>query len=52
MKKPAAKHNAKGEITTKLLVAMTGKSSNAKAAEGEEPLFTYIAAFEAAVRET
>ena len=28
---------------TKLLVAMTGKASSAKAAEGNEPVFAYIA---------
>ena len=28
---------------TKLLVAMTGKASSAKAAEGDEPVFAYIA---------
>ena len=33
--------NAK--TATKLLVAMTGKASAAKAAEGDEPVFAYIA---------
>jgi hypothetical protein len=33
--------NAK--TATKLLVAMTGKTSSAKAAEGDEPVFAYIA---------
>ena len=33
--------NAK--TATKLLVAMTGKASSAKAAEGDEPVFAYIA---------
>jgi len=33
--------NAKTD--TKLLVAMTGKASPAKAAEGDEPVFAYIA---------
>ncbi len=31
------------EQPTKLLVAMTGKASNAKAAEGSAPVFAYIA---------
>ena len=35
--------NAKGAKTAKLLVAMTGKASAAKAAEGDEPVFAYIA---------
>ena len=34
---------AKGAKTAKLLVAMTGKASAAKAAEGDEPVFAYIA---------
>jgi hypothetical protein len=34
---------AQGKTTTKLLVAMTGKASAAKAAEGDEPVFAYIA---------
>ena len=33
--------NAK--TATKLLVALTGKASRAKAAEGDEPVFAYIA---------
>jgi hypothetical protein len=33
--------NAK--TATKLLVAMTGRASPAKAAEGDEPVFAYIA---------
>jgi hypothetical protein len=33
--------NAK--TATKLLVALTGKASPAKAAEGDEPVFAYIA---------
>ena len=32
-----------GQTGTKLLVAMTGKASAAKAAEGDEPVFAYIA---------
>jgi hypothetical protein len=31
------------KTATKLLVAMTGKASPAKAAEGDEPVFAYIA---------
>ena len=31
------------KTVTKLLVAMTGKASSAKAAEGDEPVFAYIA---------
>src|SRR5579862_4781051 len=34
---------ARGKPATKLLVAMTGKASAAKAAEGDEPVFAYIA---------
>jgi hypothetical protein len=47
--KRLANHKAKGKKTTegkaptKLLVAMTGKASPAKAAEGDEPVFAYIA---------
>jgi hypothetical protein len=47
--KRIADHKAKGKKTaesktaTKLLVAMTGKASPAKAAEGNEPVFAYIA---------
>src|SRR5580658_3261979 len=37
------KKSARGKTTTKLLVAMTGKASAAKAAEGDEPVFAYIA---------
>jgi hypothetical protein len=40
-KKGANAVNAKTD--TKLLVAMTGKASPAKAAEGDEPVFAYIA---------
>jgi hypothetical protein len=35
--------NAQGKAPAKLLVAMTGKASAAKAAEGDEPVFAYIA---------
>jgi len=45
--KPAAKRKAKkspqAKAPAKLLVAMTGKASAAKAAEGDEPVFAYIA---------
>jgi hypothetical protein len=41
--KPKATKPAKPKTTTKLLVAMTGKASAAKAAEGDEPVFAYIA---------
>jgi len=34
---------AKPKTTTKLLAAMTGKASAAKAAEGDAPVFAYIA---------
>lgn len=34
---------APGKTTTKLLAAMTGKASAAKAAEGDKPVFDYIA---------
>jgi hypothetical protein len=37
------KTKAKGKTVAKLLVAMTGKASAAKAAEGDEPVFAYIA---------
>jgi hypothetical protein len=38
-----AKKTAPGKTPVKLLVAMTGKASPAKAAEGDEPVFAYIA---------
>ncbi len=41
--KAKGKKTARGKTTTKLLVAMTGKASPAKAAEGDEPVFAYIA---------
>lgn len=34
---------AQGTKTTELRVAMTGKASNAKAADGDAPVFAYIA---------
>ena len=37
------KTKAKGKTVAKLLVAMTGKASAAKAAEGDEPVLAYIA---------
>jgi hypothetical protein len=41
--KATAKKTARRTPTTKLLVAMTGKASAAKAAEGDKPVFAYIA---------
>ena len=38
-----AKKTAPGKTPAKLLVAMTGKASAAKAAEGDAPVFAYIA---------
>jgi hypothetical protein len=43
MKKRIPESEAQGETATKLLVAMTGKASNAKTAEGDKPVFDYIA---------
>jgi hypothetical protein len=43
MKKRNRKTDGKGKNVTKLLVAMTGKASAAKAAEGDKPVFAYIA---------
>ena len=37
------KKTARGAAAAKLLVAMTGKASAAKAAEGDAPVFAYIA---------
>jgi hypothetical protein len=37
------KATARSKTTAKLLVAMTGKASAAKAAEGDQPVFAYIA---------
>ena len=39
MRKPPLKPDAQGQTGAKLLVAMTGKASAAKAAEGDEPVF-------------
>src|ERR1041384_2807370 len=55
--KRVADHKAKGKTaaraktTAKLLVAMTGKASAAKAAEGDEPVFAYIASLPRPQRE-
>jgi len=43
VKKPPLKPAAQGQTGAKLLVAMTGKASAAKAAAGDEPVFAYIA---------
>ena len=43
MKKPTKKPAPRKKTTPKLLVAMTGKASAAKAATGDAPVFTYIA---------
>src|SRR3974390_1657072 len=37
------KKTAQGKTNASLLVAMTGRASAAKAAEGDEPVFAYIA---------
>ena len=42
---------ANAKTATKLLVAMTGKASSAKAAEGDEPVFAYIASLPQPQRE-
>ena len=41
--KPAKQTTAKGEVLTALPVAMTGRASPAKAADGDKPVFAYIA---------
>ena len=43
MKKRNRKTDDNGKKVTKLLVAMTGKASAAKAAEGDKTVFDYIA---------
>jgi len=43
MRKPPRKPAAKGQTGPTLLVARTGKASPVKAAEGDEPVFAYIA---------
>lgn len=40
---PEGKTTTRAKRPAKLLVAMTGKASPAKAAEGDEPVFAYIA---------
>lgn len=42
-RKPAGHSAAKGSTLTKLPAAMTGRASPAKAAEGDKPVFAYIA---------
>jgi hypothetical protein len=43
MTRPSKGEPAQGEGNTPLLVAMTGKASPAKPAEGDKPVFAYIA---------
>ena len=43
MSTPPLKPDAQGQTGPKLLVAMTGKASAAKAAQGDAPVFAYIA---------
>ena len=43
MRKPLVKPNTHGQAGAKLLAAMTGKASAAKAEEGDQPVFAYIA---------
>jgi hypothetical protein len=43
MRKPPLQPDAPGKTGTKLLAAMTGKASDAKTAEGDAPVFAYIA---------
>jgi hypothetical protein len=43
MKKPAREDATTAKTTPTLLVAMTGKASPAKAADGDQPVFDYIA---------
>src|SRR5579864_498198 len=43
MKKRIRKPDGKAKNVTKLLVSMTGRASSAKAAEGDKPVFSYIA---------
>jgi hypothetical protein len=43
VKKRIPKPDVKGKNCPKLLVAMTGKASDAKTAEGDKPVFDYIA---------
>jgi hypothetical protein len=39
----SSRKGANAKTDTKLLVAMTGKASRAKTAEGDEPVFAHIA---------
>jgi hypothetical protein len=41
--KPVTKNAGQGAAATRLLVAMTGKASSARTAEGDAPVFAYIA---------
>ena len=43
MKKPIPKRDPQDQTGMKLLAGMTGKASAAKAAEGDQPVFAYIA---------
>ncbi|MEQ1865557.1 MAG: DUF1801 domain-containing protein [Micropepsaceae bacterium] len=52
MKKRIVKKAAQGETETKLLVSMTGKASSAKTADGDEPVFAYIASLPQPQRNT
>jgi hypothetical protein len=49
--KATARKTARRTPTTKLLVAMTGKASAAKATEGDKPVFAYIASLPQPQRE-
>ena len=49
--KSKGKKPARGKATTKLRVAMTGKASPAKAANGDAPVFAYIASLPQPQRE-
>ena len=42
VRKPARRTSPQGTVTTTLPVAMTGRASPAKAADGDEPVFAYI----------
>ena len=42
-KRRRGEKTTQGKTPAKLLVAMTGKASAAKAAKGDEPVFAYIA---------
>jgi hypothetical protein len=43
MRKPVPEKKAQRKTGATLLVAMTAKASDAKTAEGDEPVFAYIA---------